>query len=353
MSGTYAILTPDGRGAVAVVGVRDSNPDRWFGRLFRPVTQTPPRVGQIRLGTWRGGETVVLVVVASDRYEIQCHGGVAAVDQIVRDLRDEGLGVCEDVSRWCLGTGADRFHHDNVRVLSGCLTDRTAAIALRQVRGALSRWLMEVPKMTVAQRRRSGGSILAAAPWTTRLARRWTVVLTGPPNVGKSSLMNALAGYERSIVLDRPGTTRDALRTDTVLDGIAIELIDTAGRRSTTETIEAEGVRRGEATLGWADLIVSVGDPDSPPDPTPAGWEATILVRNKSDLIVEDGLPSDPNVLNTSARTGEGIERLKAAIAEAITGGVDPSDAAVLTDAQADAVREALASDADVTAEKI
>lgn len=160
-------------------------------------------------------------------------------------------------------------------------------------------------------------------------------VLLGEPNVGKSSLMNRLTQHETSIVTDRPGTTRDIVREQVLIDGIPLLLLDTAGLRENADVIEAEGIRRAQAAAGEAELLLYVSDFR---DRTLAGltradlearlgWAVPPVVlhlRNKSDLASEAVQPSaakDNGSLPTvviSARTGAGLEALKAALKAAL-----------------------------------
>lgn len=160
-------------------------------------------------------------------------------------------------------------------------------------------------------------------------------VLLGEPNVGKSSLMNRLTQCETSIVTDRPGTTRDIVREQVLIDGIPLLLLDTAGLRDNADVIEAEGIRRAQAAAGEAELLLYVSDFR---DRTLAGltradlearlgWALPPVVlhlRNKSDLASEALDPvaaEDDGSLPTvvvSARTGAGLEALKAALKTAL-----------------------------------
>jgi tRNA modification GTPase len=160
-------------------------------------------------------------------------------------------------------------------------------------------------------------------------------VLLGEPNVGKSSLMNRLTQQETSIVTDRPGTTRDIVREQVLIDGIPLLLLDTAGLRDNAEVIEAEGIRRAQAATGEAELLLYVSDLRDPALATLSraelearlGWPLPPVVlhlRNKSDLAAEVLQPSaaeDDGCLPTvvvSARTGEGLEALKDALKAAL-----------------------------------
>jgi tRNA modification GTPase len=144
------------------------------------------------------------------------------------------------------------------------------------------------------------------------------VVIAGRPNAGKSSLLNALAGHPAAIVTDIPGTTRDLLREHLHIDGLPIHLVDTAGLRESADPIEAEGIRRAQAEIRRADLILYVVDASGRPTSGKVAEEVAALpegvavmqVWNKCDLE-----PAPAGVgLPVSAITGEGISALKAAI---------------------------------------
>ncbi|MFI5263216.1 MAG: tRNA uridine-5-carboxymethylaminomethyl(34) synthesis GTPase MnmE [Candidatus Kapaibacterium sp.] len=129
----------------------------------------------------------------------------------------------------------------------------------------------------------------------------YSVALVGPPNVGKSSLFNALLKYERSIVSDIPGTTRDYLEAYIIIDGFRIKLIDTAGLREAKEELESKGIALGKTATEEADLTLHITDPQSR---TATASEEEVLVHNKCDL------DQYQNSIAISAKTGEGINTL-------------------------------------------
>lgn len=147
------------------------------------------------------------------------------------------------------------------------------------------------------------------------------VVLLGPPNAGKSSLLNALAGSERAIVTDIAGTTRDVLRETIRIDGLELTLVDTAGLREGGDAIEREGMRRAEAETRQADLalvVLDATDPQAGLDAVAqalAGVPQRLLIHNKADLLPAwPGDAGDDRVW-VSARTGQGLEALHARLA--------------------------------------
>lgn len=145
------------------------------------------------------------------------------------------------------------------------------------------------------------------------------VVLAGPPNAGKSSLFNALVGYPRAIVTEVPGTTRDTIEETLDVDGLRLCLIDTAGWRQTEDPVEAIGVARGEAAIREADVVLWIEEAtgQGPAEDASArlAGRPVIRVAQKGDLIEPGNEPDWADVV-VSARTGEGLERLKAAIVE-------------------------------------
>jgi len=143
------------------------------------------------------------------------------------------------------------------------------------------------------------------------------IVLVGEPNVGKSSLLNCLAGRETAIVTPIPGTTRDVVRDQIQLDGMPLHITDTAGLRETDDPIEQEGIRRTQLALKEADLVILLLDDRHPDDKaTLLSEQAPLIIRNKIDLSGHDVGISEEGVLYLSAKTGAGIELLRAYLKE-------------------------------------
>ncbi len=174
--------------------------------------------------------------------------------------------------------------------------------------------------------------------------------IVGRPNVGKSSLLNALAGYDRCIVTDIPGTTRDTVEEVVKVGGVKLRLIDTAGIRETADTVEAIGVERSRRAVENADMVIFVCDGSQPLTEEDEAIidlcserENAVALINKVDLgqVVEPGDLPFMNVVEICAATGEGLEQF-ADVVEMLFDGETPCDGSILTNArQFDAIRRA------------
>jgi tRNA modification GTPase len=322
------ILTPPGRGAVASLRIEGRGSLELLAGLCtarRPLAEIPLR--QVAVGRL-GGEEVVISRISDDAIELHCHGGSAAVARLEELLVGRG---CREVSwqEWAIRHESDPFAAAARLALADARTARTAAILLDQYHGALRKAFAQIESSlqagdAVAVRRQTD-ALLAYAATGLHLVQPWQVVVAGRPNVGKSSLINAIAGYQRAIVHSLPGTTRDIVSVQTALDGWPVEISDTAGLRAGGDPIEQAGIELAVNKIAAADLVVLVFDASLPWTeedqalvvPALAGSETkcrlkaglqALLVDNKSDLTPASG--SRPPALRVSAATSAGVDEL-------------------------------------------
>jgi tRNA modification GTPase len=322
---TYvACLTPPGAAAIATVGLY--GPDAWrlVQPLFRPRhPQSAIRKPHFLLGRLGDdfADEVVLTVdeeQPTPRVEIHCHGGVTVVRWLLDLLRNRGA-VEVSWQSWLRLTTPSPLQAEAAIALAQARTLRTANILLDQYHGALERALRDA--VTTLQQGHPAAAaqqldaVLAYLALGRHLIQPWRVVLAGAPNVGKSSLINTLLGFQRAITSPVPGTTRDVVTALTAFDGWPVELLDTAGVHEAATGLEAAGIARAQETWTTADLclwILETGQsPALPPEALPCPF---LPVLNKIDLPFTWSLDELPwpaqQILCVSAQTGEGIADL-------------------------------------------
>jgi len=170
-----------------------------------------------------------------------------------------------------------------------------------------------------------------------RIRKGFSIAIIGPPNTGKSSLLNAIAGRDAAIVTDIPGTTRDIVEVAMVLGGFAVTLADTAGLRDTQDVVESEGVKRALTRANSADLVLGVldGAAEWNQEMTPVLSKSDIVVLSKSDLPRRLTPPdSFSGGYHISAKTGEGIEALIALLTDEVSDRLRNSELPALTRAR-------------------
>ena len=341
-----AIATAPGRGGVAVVRVSGSEAFSIAERLTGIRDQGPGiRVGRIA----NVDEGVILFFKGPHSYtgedvvEFQCHGGTVTPRRVLEACLAAGARLArrgEFTERAFLNGKLDYDQAESVLDLVDAKTARAADAALEGLSGRKRRELkslydsaldlstrlehaLDVDEGELADdyvrelgsqisdlRSRISGALRRANEGKI-LREGALVVLAGPPNAGKSSLMNALLEENRAIVSDIPGTTRDSIEEWLDLDGWPIRLVDTAGLRTSQDEVEGEGVRRAEDLIAKADLVLwlrnsEAGEPlnGSIAQLLNRLTSQTLNLSTKCDLVRGPGL-------NVSAKTGEGLDELK------------------------------------------
>ena len=369
-----SLLTSPGRGALAVVGVAGRGAVEAVAASFRPRGRplATRDDGAVVFGRWEGtgestlaGEDLLVVRRSEESLEVHCHGGLAATERVIADLEAAG---CRRVGMkgWLSATAGGIVEAEIREAISSAAGPRAAGILARQF-GLLAAKFEEIERLLAGGRSRAAAEQaerLLAWKWLgLRLTRPWRVVVAGPVNAGKSSLVNAIAGFSRSLVSPSPGTTRDLLETRIAVAGWDLVLVDTAGERGDAtpagsaggpgdatplDATEQEGIARAAAATAAADLVLRVVPADAADGPVgmeeaqavgpaaglAAGPVAGLAVLTKSDLrprMPNGGSKSDRSAaaaaagsavptgpIPTSAATGEGIGELLERIVETL-----------------------------------
>lgn len=334
---TASVLTPPGRGAVASLRVRGnlSHLAAAIDSHFTAANGTPlseQSVGRICFGQWSdpegpSAETEDVVFCRCDdtTAEIHCHGGPAATERILTDLKRSGIRT---VSWQEQAASVSTSLESELDAVLTRATTRRAAFLLLEQQSVLPDVFQELANHPVESAQQKNDLIetlnrlLSWSSFGTHLTVPWRVALVGRPNVGKSTLLNTLAGFTRAIVYDQPGTTRDVVSVETAFDGWPVLLLDTAGIRDTTDEIEREGVSRSRQTIDRADCIcllfdscTDLSDEDRQLLSEVKSAEASaIIVATRSDLAKQGDLEQSwirnhPAVV-TSAETKDGMDEL-------------------------------------------
>ncbi len=292
------LATPPGRGAIAIVEVVCDRPQE-IDRLIEALTNASPiETGRCAHRTFVGIDDGVVARVGPDHVQFMPHGGPGIVRRLAERLRS--LSV-----QWCDAPPQTGFPE---------ATDPTEALMLDTLARAASPAAIEPLLAQPARWRERGGPLDAEEQRRSERLQRLidppTVACIGPPNAGKSAILNALLRDRRAIVSDRPGTTRDRIGVRLDLDGLVVEWVDTPGFRETNDLIERTAISSARAALRDATLLVEVAAPDveplsEPRELTPAA--GILRIWNKTDLSP----PSEGDRrFPISAETGVGIVEL-------------------------------------------
>ena len=386
-----AIATAPGRGGVAVVRVSGSEsfsiaerltgrvptPGRFvFSRISSPSSESRDSSPSSCSRPVHLDEGLILAFKSPHSYtgedvvEFQCHGGTVTPRRVLAACLATGARLArrgEFTERAFLNGKLDYDQAESVLDLVDAKTARAADAALEGLSGRKRRALKslyesaldlstriehaldvdegELPPDFLSSVLSSVSSLKSSLSLSLRQANEGKilrdgalVVLAGPPNAGKSSLMNALLEENRAIVSDTPGTTRDSIEEWLDLDGWPIRLVDTAGLRESQDEVEVEGVRRAEELMSKADVILWLGvafPVSSLPSCVSSLPSSVLPLHSKCDLGRGEGL-------NVSAKTGEGLDELKRAIVAKLEERVDSLSEAGACNADVAALQEAL-----------
>ncbi|HAK95472.1 MAG TPA: hypothetical protein DCM87_10810 [Planctomycetes bacterium] len=322
---------PAGIGAVAVWGLEaGERMRRWFPRLARE----PVVVARIEDGRAGVVDEVVAFCVPPEHAptgreegEIDFHGGGVARARVCAFLAARGAEEVPPESYAARALGLDGAAREALAMLPGAVTAAQAAFLLRQVRGELRREIAALRGLGDRDCARGLDALLSRARAGIALAAGIRVLVVGPVNSGKSTLVNRLCGAVRSIVSEVPGTTRDLLEAPGRIEDYPATFIDSCGLAATPNTIEALGEARLRAEIPRADCVLCLGiDPPA----LPARPGAALVLGPKADL----GGACPAGALPVSGKTGLGIEALKAAILAVVCEGHDRSMPAPFTNRQ-------------------
>ena len=346
-----APATPLGMGGVGVIRISGDKAFEIINKIFTN-TNFKPRTfnhGWIKDGDTKIDEVIVLPFFAPNSYtgedvvEIQCHGGINVVKSLLNLVLKNGARMAEKgefTKRAFLNKRMDLSQAESVADIIHAKTADFATVSMKNLSGVLKERINEIRNeiFEVLSRITAGidfpedvkepeysyliekfedilakiNQVLAGAKTSNIFRQGASVAIIGKPNVGKSSLFNALLSLDRAIVTDIAGTTRDVLR-ETLDLGIPVTLVDTAGIREDEEVSKVEkiGIEYSKQSLDEADLVLFVYDASKGLDVEDK--EVLELLKDKNYILIANkaDLAKDENALCISAKTGEGVNELK------------------------------------------
>lgn len=356
-----ALATAPGEGGIAIVRVSGPDAEALLSRLFSPAPVWEPRkmyYGHIRFAGETLDECMAVLMPGPRSYtredvaEIHLHGGAFAADSVLKALYQLGARPAEPgefTKRAFMNGRVDLSRAEAVMALISAEGERAARAAVRQLEGGVSAFIRsaqedllsllsgaaaaidypeEISMEEAAGDLETGARRLAdklEAACDERGARivqeGLEAVLCGRPNVGKSSLLNALARQERAIVTDIPGTTRDVIRADVMLEGIKVHFSDTAGLREGADAIERIGVERARRAIAGADAVLAVfnaaeewtNEDQQLLDETKDAPRIVVLNQCDRPMRLEPGRFESPVLV--SAKTLQGLPELEKRVA--------------------------------------
>ncbi len=347
-----AITTPPGKGGVGIVRVSGSR----VKEVAQAILATVPKPRNADLTWFKNAQEEVIdkgiaifypgpnSYTGEDVLELQGHGGPVVMQMLLQAVLEQDVRLAEAgefTQRAFLNDKMDLAQAEAVADLIDSGSAQAARAAIRSLQGAFSDLVNSLVGQTIDLRVYVEAALdfpeeeidfLASDELKQRfdklnqefaalqkrvqqgalLREGLTAVIVGKPNAGKSSLLNRLAGYEAAIVTDIPGTTRDVLKEQIVLDGLPLHIVDTAGLRESTDVIEQEGIRRAHSALEQADLIIQLVDVNEQGESFDLKLDSDLprlTVFNKVDIFKDDAQRLDDAVY-LSAKTGFGLDDL-------------------------------------------
>jgi tRNA modification GTPase len=365
--GAIAVLRLSGPGSRGIVDALVANRIDWQPQraIYRVLTHRGTALDDVVLTFWRAPHSFT----GEDTVEISCHGNPRIAEAIVRAALELGARAArpgEFTQRAFLNDRLSLTQAEGLLDLLYAPTERALASARAMKEGRLGEALegaraelvdllshLEAsldfaeegiePRLgpefatRLARVQASLDELLRTAPLGRVLQEGALAAIVGAPNVGKSSLLNALLREDRAIVAPTPGTTRDLIEATCSVRGLPLRLIDTAGQRESNDPVEQEGARRARELLPQAQLIlrvVAASEPFAPPALDLPEGVPVLLVANKSDLGRDASIPDE--AIPVCALTGAGLDALEERIESALLGGGE-RDAALTLNARQDA----------------
>ena len=364
-----AVATAPGKAGIGVVRISGQNLSAITKALFQKAL-TPRQASLLTLRDAGGQAIDQLIAIyfvapasftGEDVLELQCHGGPQLLELVMKRClelgKQEGLVIAEPgefTLRAYLNNKIDLAQAEAIADLIDAQSEAAVRGAVRSLQGDFSKSIndlieeitqlrilvestLDFPEEEIeflenaqacerlAVVKEKLHTLRSEAKQGKILRDGIQLVLAGAPNVGKSSLLNRLAGEEVAIVTPIAGTTRDRVKESITIQGVPLHIIDTAGLRETDDLVEANGIERSWGAIRLADLVIFLTDPSSGED----GLKEQILqelpskcpvleVLNKSDLMASDSFAAPNGAIQISAKTGAGVEALKQKILETI-----------------------------------
>ena len=363
-----APATSVGSGAVSIIRISGPDALRLADSVvrFRSGSAQASKGYTLKYGSIPGVDEALVSVfraphsyTGEDSVELACHASSFIVEKILQMLVAAGCRMAEpgEFTRRAFVNGKmDLSQAEAVADLIAAGSEASHKVALSQLKGAYSSELKQLreellsiaslleleldfseEEVEFADREHLQGLLDKATKHVEKLVRSFRtgnaikngvpVAIVGPVNAGKSTLLNVLVGEDRAIVSDIPGTTRDTIEETVTLGGILFRFIDTAGLRESSDTIEKIGIERSYGSIDKAQIILGVLDGSAAPEAVKSAADMIaarvactdkklILIRNKAD-ICDASVPEDAAFLDISAKTGEGLDVLRARLVDA------------------------------------